>query len=81
MGWWKSRHFEDAVVGDEPLDVLGAAVTKIAQIYQAEWKRLPSMAEWEAMLTNVLGNEDPTYAVSDTAIDRVSIAARKAEER
>ncbi len=57
MGWWKVQGTND-VIGDLPLDTLGAAVGEVVRAYQAELERKPTVAEWQALLLGVLGAEE-----------------------
>jgi hypothetical protein len=58
MGWWKVQG-TDATIGDGPLDALGGAVRSVVEAYQAAFNRTPTPAEWEALLTVVLGADEP----------------------
>jgi hypothetical protein len=64
MGWWKARGTE-AVIGDEPLDVLGAAVGKVVKQYEATFGRRPTITEWEALLRSVLALEQLEYRCAE----------------
>jgi hypothetical protein len=67
MGWWKARGTED-FVGDEPLDVLGAAAARVVKQYQASFGRRPTIAEWEAVLRHVLGHEEPEHRCAEDGV-------------
>jgi hypothetical protein len=67
MGWWKAKDGV-AVVGDEPMDALGGAVTKIVGQYQGAFGRRPTIAEWEALLQTALGLEQPEYRCTDDGV-------------
>jgi len=67
MGWWKVEGTQN-VVGDGPLDTLGEAVREIVGAYEAEFKRRPSRAEWEALLLGALGAEEPKARVLDEGV-------------
>lgn len=58
MGWWKVEGTQN-VIGDGPLDVLTDAMAEVVVQYRLEFNRRPSRAEWEALLTAVLGEEEP----------------------
>lgn len=58
MGWWKVED-TDSVIGDLPLDALGRAMREVLHEYQMEFDRHPTKSEWEALLTSVLGEEEP----------------------
>jgi hypothetical protein len=76
MGWWKARG-TDAVIGDEPLDALGEAASKVVKAYQASFGRRPTIAEWEALLQSVLGLEQAEYRCAEDGVPaQVSITAR-----
>ena len=76
MGWWKAKD-SGAIVGDEPLDVLGSAVASIVRQYQAEFGRRPTITEWETLLQTSLGLEQPEYRSTDDGIPtHVRIATR-----
>jgi hypothetical protein len=57
MGWWKVAT-SDAVIGDLPLDAIGAAVSRVLAEYQQAFQRRPTKAEWEALLRAVLASEE-----------------------
>ena len=79
MGWWKVAS-TDSVIGDEPLDALGAAASKVVADYQAAFNRRPTKAEWEALLHAVLGAEEEAYRVMDEgAVTRVHLEVGSAE--
>jgi hypothetical protein len=67
MGWWKVEGTEN-VIGDGPLDTLGAAVREIVGAYEAALKRRPNRAEWEALLLGVLGAEEAHGRTLDEGI-------------
>lgn len=67
MGWWKVEGTQN-VIGDGPLDTLGAAVREIVGAYETTFKRRPSRAEWEALLLGVLGAEEPQARALDEGI-------------
>jgi hypothetical protein len=69
MGWWKVESTED-VIGDRPLDVLGAAVDDIVGEYREMMNRRPTKREWEALLSAVLGAEDPETRPLDDGVIR-----------
>jgi hypothetical protein len=76
MGWWKVGGTE-AVVGDEPLDVLGTAAVKVVKQYEAAFGRRPTIAEWESLLRHVLGLEQPEYRCAEDGVPvGVRITAR-----
>ena len=64
MGWWKVQG-TDNTIGDGPLDAEGGAVQSVVSEYQAAFNRRPTTAEWEALLTAVLGAEEPDERVLD----------------
>jgi hypothetical protein len=64
MGWWKVQGTQDTV-GDLPLDVLGASVSRVVSLYQDAHERRPTKEEWEALPTAVLGAEEPDARVLD----------------
>ncbi|NUQ78996.1 MAG: hypothetical protein HUU21_36195 [Polyangiaceae bacterium] len=73
MGWWKIQGSDD-VIGDGPLDVLTAAINDIISQYESEFNRQPTKAEWEALLTAVLGEEDSeTRPIADVIVKSVTI--------
>ena len=67
MGWWKVENTQD-IIGDGPLDALTDAMAEVVSQYQVEFKRRPSRAEWEALLTAVLGEEEPERRPSDDGV-------------
>jgi hypothetical protein len=60
MGWWKVGTTE-SVIGDEPLDILGTAISKVARQYETAFGRLPTITEWEALLRTTMGLDEPAY--------------------
>jgi hypothetical protein len=76
MGWWKIGGVE-LVIGDEPLDVLGAAASQVVKQYEAAFGRRPTIAEWEALLQTVLGLEQTEYRCANDGVPaEVRITAR-----
>lgn len=57
MGWWKVEGTEN-LVGDLPMDSLGAAVEEVVSTYRSEFGRPPTREEWQALLLGVLGIEE-----------------------
>lgn len=73
MGWWKIQG-TDHTIGDGALDALGGAVMSVVDEYQTAFNRRPTPAEWEALLTAVLGAEEPDQRVlDDGAVKRVVV--------
>jgi hypothetical protein len=70
MGWWKVQGTE-TTIGDEPLDTLGGAVSKVVSEYQKSFNRRPSKSGWAALLNLVLGSEE--YPASDQGSIKVQI--------
>ena len=56
MGWWKVEGTEN-LVGDLPMESLGAAVDEIVSMYRSEFGRPPTREEWQSLLLAVLGIE------------------------
>ncbi len=67
MGWWKAGEI-GGVIGDEPLDVLGAAASTVVKQYQRAFGRRPTITEWEALLRTVLGVEEPEYRCAEDGV-------------
>ena len=67
MGWWNLRATPH-VIGDIPLDILGAAVARVIAEYQTAFNRRPSRAEWEALLLAVLGAEESEARAFDEGV-------------
>jgi hypothetical protein len=67
MGWWKVEGTQD-VIGDGPLDALTDAMAEIVSQYRVEFNRRPTRAEWEALLTAVLGEEEPEARPLDEGV-------------
>jgi|HubBroStandDraft_6_1064221.scaffolds.fasta_scaffold2939000_1 hypothetical protein len=67
MGWWKARGTE-AVIGHEPLDVLGAPAGKVVRQYEASFGRRPTIAEWEAVLRTVLTPQQSEYKFAENGV-------------
>ena len=73
MGWWKVEGTQN-LVGDGPLDALGAAVAEVLAAYQSEFNRRPTAREWEALLLAALGADEPeTRASDDGVVSRISV--------
>jgi hypothetical protein len=67
MGWWKVENTQN-IIGDGPLDTLGAAVVEIVAAYETSFKRRPTKAEWEALLLGALSTEEDDARALDAAI-------------
>lgn len=67
MGWWKTGG-TGSVIGDEPLDALGAAASQVVKQYEAAFGRRPTIAEWEALLEAVLGLEQDEYRCANDGV-------------
>jgi hypothetical protein len=67
MGWWKVRGTEN-MIGDGPLDALGAAARQVRAEYETAFSRRPTKAEWEALLLAVLGAEEEEARVIDEGV-------------
>jgi len=77
MGWWKLQGTDDAI-GDGPLDSLGTAVVAVIEEYRSAFNRKPTAAEWAALLTAVLGAEEPDERVLDDGVVK-RVVVEKAE--
>lgn len=69
MGWWKIQNTED-IIGDGPLDALTAAIAEVISQYEAEFRRRPTKAEWEALFIAVMGEEESETQPIDNAVVR-----------
>jgi hypothetical protein len=58
MGWWKVQGTEH-LIGDLPLDAIGTAASQVVAEYQRAFGRRPTSAEWQALLSTVMGTDDP----------------------
>jgi len=67
MGWWRvvnegiSLEKTELYNGDEPADILGAALGEVIEEYKKQWGREPYKEELTALLnfvTNPLGLKD-----------------------
>jgi len=67
MGWWKVGGTEN-MLGDGPLDELGAAARQVRSEYETAFRRRPTKAEWEALLLAVLGAEEEEAQVVDGGV-------------
>ena len=67
MGWWKVENTQD-IIGDGPLDALGAAVMEVVVAYETTFKRRPTRAEWEALLLCALGAEEDEARTLDAGV-------------
>ena len=67
MGWWKIEGTQN-VIGDGPLDTLGAAAGEIVAAYEAAFRRRPTKEEWEALLLGVLGAQEEEARRIDTGV-------------
>ena len=67
MGWRKIEGTQN-VIGDGPLDTLGAAASEIVAAYEAAFRRRPTKEEWEALLLGVLGAEEGEARVMDAGV-------------
>jgi hypothetical protein len=66
MTWWKSR--TNDILGDDPLDALGSALSTVVSIYKSSFGRRPTIAEWEALLTRSMSAAEPGDRCSDEAV-------------
>jgi hypothetical protein len=64
MGWWKVEGTQD-IIGDAPLDTLTDAVAEVVSAYEEEFGRLPTRAEWQSLLSAVLGSFASDERVTD----------------
>jgi hypothetical protein len=69
MGRWKVAA-TDVVIGDLPLDAIGAAVSRVLAEYQGAFQRRPTRAEWEALASE----QEPTRPLDAGVVKRVSLA-------
>ena len=67
MGWWKVEGTK-SMIGDRPLDLLGAAAADVVAAYEKAFTRRPTKGEWEALLLGVLGAEEEEARVLDTGV-------------
>jgi hypothetical protein len=65
------------LLGDEPLDVLGAAISEVVKDYESAFGRRPTIAEWEALLLTVLGLDQLEHSCAQDGVPaEVRITAR-----
>jgi hypothetical protein len=55
MGWFESEKYPNALVGDEPLDLVGRFLEEFRAAYLDGPERMPTVADLEASLAIVLG--------------------------
>ena len=67
MGWWKIEGTQN-VIGDGPLETLGAAAGEIVAAYEAAFGRRPTKEEWEARLLGVLGAAEEEARIIDIGV-------------
>ena len=50
------------MIGDEPLDALGTAVSRVVASYESSFNRKPTVEEWQATLGLVLGSSETQFS-------------------
>ena len=81
MGWWKVEETQN-VIGDGPLDTLGAAVVDVVSMYQSAFNRRPTKEEWESLLLAVFGADEPEARASDEGVaTKVTMETRATSTR
>lgn len=69
MGWTVLIGLDDNVIGyagDEPWDIIGAAMDKLVKVYQERYGRPPNVDELMQILNFVLPDELRKYEISVT---------------
>ena len=69
MGWWKVQG-TDHLIGDAPLDALGAAFSQVVASYRKAFDRLPTAAEWEQLLEAVMAADEGELRCFADVVDR-----------
>ena len=80
MGWWEVVQDDQKLIqGDEPLDQLGEALEAIANIYQNEWQRKPTLAEILRLTEGVIAGNPSSYLSDGNSIKQISLSAKLEE--
>lgn len=80
MGWWTVRQSgQEILQGDEPYDIMGDALEQIAQVYQRDVERKPTLAEIIQTIQTVLAAGVQDFAADGEKIEitKVRVKTRK----
>jgi hypothetical protein len=82
MGWWSIKHSgEELIQGDAPYDILGDSFEQLAQEYEEEWDRKPTLAELVYAIETVLAASIDKYASGGDELEIVSLAVETKTRR
>lgn len=81
MGWWQAE--KDVLVGDEPLDAVEECLDRVAQEYQREHGRKPTLKEILRCLTLVLRNraDELLDEPPGTVVAEINARTKRAKRR
>lgn len=79
MGWWiVEKASEELLQGDIPYDIMMEAFQKIAEEYQQDWNRKPTLAELVHIIETVLATgSDNYFSNEEVEIVNLTIKTRK----
>jgi hypothetical protein len=82
MGWWSVKHSgEELIQGDAPYDILGDTFEQLAQEYEEEWDRKPTLAEIVYAIETVLAASIDKYASDGDELEIVDLAVKTKKRR
>jgi hypothetical protein len=82
MGWWAvTRGDEELIQGDEPYDILAAALGNIVREYEKDCGRRPTVQELLLTVEVVLSAGTQDYASDGDHLELVSVAGRTKKRR
>jgi hypothetical protein len=83
MGWWKEQEEPEMILGDEPFDLTRRLLRDIAQLYQEEFGRQPTLAEFLRTLEVELGGSAHEFFsdCADQDIKKLTVKTAKRKKR
>jgi len=83
VGWWSDRTSGEVVVGDEPLDLVGAMLDRVLAVYKTDLRRKPTVQELERLLEiALLTRLDELFeGMDELEISSVSLKLKKRPKR
>ena len=77
MGWWSvERDGKECLQGDGPYDLMGQALKDIAQEYEQDWGRKPTLSELLQTIRVVLGADLERYTADGDTTELVNLLAK-----
>lgn len=82
MGWWTLKQAgQELLQGDIPYDIVGDALEQIAQEYQKEWKRKPTLSEIVHTIETVLSVGAENFLTDAEEIEIAHLAVKTRRRR